>query len=104
VLDTKFVVRALPFHSTAEDDMKPVPVTVKVNPALPAPTELGLKELIAGVGFPPPPGLEAELEPHAARLPKANRHKNADTIKCAEQSCLSRCKGPPGQLVTTFDR
>ena len=41
VEDTNVVVRAEPFQSTAAPDTKPVPVTVKVNAALPARTEDG---------------------------------------------------------------
>ena len=53
VLDTNVVVRAFPFHCTVEEDTKLVPVTVRVNAAPPATTELGLKEPLAsdGVGL-----------------------------------------------------
>lgn len=48
---TNCVVRWLPFHQTVEAPMKPVPLTVSINAALPAKAELGLKLVMAGTGF-----------------------------------------------------
>ena len=44
------VVSAVEFHCTTAPEMKPVPLTVNVNPAWPAVAELGLREVIAGAG------------------------------------------------------
>ena len=44
------VVREPPFHFTVAPLTKPVPVTVKVNPAVPATALLGERLVIAGVG------------------------------------------------------
>ena len=69
VLETKVVVRALPFHWTMEDDTKFVPVTVRVKAALPASMELGFSEVSVGAGLlivnscaleVPPPGAGVE--------------------------------------------
>ena len=51
VLDTKVVVRALPFHLTIEGGLKPVPVTVSVKPGPPATAELGFRDPGASDGF-----------------------------------------------------
>src|ERR1700719_3946338 len=50
VLETNTVVRALPFHCTAEPGPKFFPVTVNVKLALPATAELGLNSVILGGG------------------------------------------------------
>jgi hypothetical protein len=42
------VVKVVPFHCTVEFETKPVPFIVKVNATLPAGTEVGLNEEIAG--------------------------------------------------------
>ena len=54
VLETKVVVRALPFHCTVEEETKLDPVTVNVKPAPPTAAELGFKDPDAsdGVGLP----------------------------------------------------
>jgi hypothetical protein len=51
VEETNVVLRSVPFQSTLETETKPVPVTVKVKPALPAAIQVGLIE--AMVGFVP---------------------------------------------------
>jgi hypothetical protein len=51
VLETKVVARALPFHTTVEDETKFVPVTVSVNAALPTNAEFGLKDAAVGMGL-----------------------------------------------------
>jgi hypothetical protein len=51
VAETYVVVRLVPFHLTTEDEMKLLPFTVKVNEALPAAAEVGLKEVAAGTGL-----------------------------------------------------
>jgi transcription initiation factor TFIIIB Brf1 subunit/transcription initiation factor TFIIB len=51
VLETKVVVRGLPFHWTVEEETKFVPVTASVNAAPPAPAELGFSELAVGDGL-----------------------------------------------------
>jgi hypothetical protein len=65
VLETKVVVRGLPFHWTVEEEMKLLPVTVSVNAAPPAAAELGFSDVATGIGLPtvnvsglevPPPG------------------------------------------------
>ena len=49
---TKIVVRALPFHLTTEPKIKPVPLTVSVNPAPPGLIASGTSGwLIKGIGF-----------------------------------------------------
>jgi hypothetical protein len=50
VLETKVVVRALPFHCTAEVGAKLLPVTVSMKLALPVTAELGLNSVIFGGG------------------------------------------------------
>ena len=69
VLETKVVERALPFHWTVEVGKKFVPVTVNVNAALPATTEVGLTVVRVGEGLStvnvcapdvPPPGAGVE--------------------------------------------
>jgi hypothetical protein len=50
VAELRVVASAEPFHSTASPDMKLVPVTVRVNPELPAVALAGDNELTAGVG------------------------------------------------------
>jgi hypothetical protein len=69
VEETKVVVRAEPFQFTFDVETKFVPLTVRVNWALPAVVELGLIEVVVGTGLlivnvcafdvppgPPPPG------------------------------------------------
>jgi hypothetical protein len=60
----KVVGRSVLFQRTTEEETKPLPVTVKVNPAEPAVMLEGDKDVSAGFGFPtvkvafavPPPG------------------------------------------------
>jgi len=52
VLETKVVVRALPFHWTVDEEIKLEPVTVNVNPAVPETTAFGFKEVTTGAGLP----------------------------------------------------
>jgi hypothetical protein len=51
VLDTKVVETWLPFHSIAEEEIKPLPDAVKVKAALPALAEFGLTPPRVGKGF-----------------------------------------------------
>jgi hypothetical protein len=51
VLETKVVVRALPFHWIVEEETKLDPVTVSVNAAPPAPAELGFSDVAVGDGL-----------------------------------------------------
>jgi hypothetical protein len=51
VLEAKVVGRALPFHSTVEEDMKLAPLTVRLNPVAPARAKLGFREAALGAGF-----------------------------------------------------
>jgi hypothetical protein len=51
VEETNVVVSPEPFHLTAELATKLVPFTVRVNWALPAVVELGLIEVVVGIGF-----------------------------------------------------
>jgi hypothetical protein len=53
VEDTYVVVRFAPFHRTTELGMKPLPLTVSVNPALPAVAKAGLRLSVAGTGLLP---------------------------------------------------
>ena len=48
LLETKVVVRALPFHCTTEAAIKPDPFTVKVKPLLPALIDEGDIDVICG--------------------------------------------------------
>jgi hypothetical protein len=48
---TYVVVRFVPFHRTTELEMKLVPFTVRVKPAPPAVTELGLRLVVVGMGL-----------------------------------------------------
>lgn len=50
-LETKVVLRALPFHRTVEEEIKFVPLTVRVRLAAPAVADVGLKEVTVGAGF-----------------------------------------------------
>jgi hypothetical protein len=49
--ETNVVVRAEPFHFTVAPETKLLPFTVKVKPALPAVTHVGLIEVVAGTGL-----------------------------------------------------
>jgi len=51
VLETKVVVRSLPFQRTTAPLTKFVPVMVSVNPPLPATAVAGLMLLIVGAGL-----------------------------------------------------
>ncbi len=51
VLETKVVVRSLPFQRTTEPLTKFVPVMTRVNPPLPATAVAGLMTVIVGVGL-----------------------------------------------------
>src|SRR5262245_20030565 len=53
--ETNEVARSVPFHRTNELDTKPFPLTVNVNPGAPAIPELGMMEVVAGIGLLPPP-------------------------------------------------
>ena len=46
---TKEVVRSLPFHWIAEDEVKLAPLTVNVNPGLPATADAGEREVMDGI-------------------------------------------------------
>jgi hypothetical protein len=48
---TYVVVRFVPFHLTTDPEMKLVPFTVRVKPAPPAVTELGLRLVVVGMGL-----------------------------------------------------
>src|SRR6266513_6226545 len=69
VLETKVVVRELPFHRTEEVETKLVPVRFKVKLGPPAKAEFGFKEARVGIGLSmvnvtaadtPPPGTGLE--------------------------------------------
>jgi hypothetical protein len=60
VPDTNVVVRALPFHSTVEDEIKFEPETVRVKSGPPANAVLGVRALTDGAGF---GGVEEPPEP-----------------------------------------
>src|SRR6267142_2098801 len=51
VADTYVVGRLVPFHRTIELVTKFVPVTVSVNPELPAVTRFGTRLVVPGTGF-----------------------------------------------------
>lgn len=51
MLETKVVVRALPFHWTVEEEMKLEPMTVRVNAEPPAVAEVGLRDEREGAGL-----------------------------------------------------
>jgi hypothetical protein len=71
VPDANVVGRALPFHSTVEEEMKFEPVTVTVNAGPPAIVLFGARELTDGAGFggvdePPEPPPQPVIEPMQA--------------------------------------
>ena len=45
------VVRAVPFHLTTDEEMKLLPVTVRVKAVLPALQDEGLRDEAAGAGL-----------------------------------------------------
>ncbi len=51
VEETKVVVRLLPFHCTTESEVKRLPLTVSVNPGLPALADAGLSFVVVGTGL-----------------------------------------------------
>ena len=51
VEETNVVVSEVPFHFTVEPETKFVPVTVNVNPLLPAMAQVGLSELMVGTAL-----------------------------------------------------
>jgi len=51
VLETKVVVRGLPFHCTVEEEMKPVPATFSVKAAPPACALVGFSDVAVGAGL-----------------------------------------------------
>jgi hypothetical protein len=51
VAETKVVARGLPFQRTTELELKPLPVTVSVNAALPAYAVAGLRLVVVGTGL-----------------------------------------------------
>ena len=51
VAETNVVVRAVPFQLTLEVDTNLVPLTVSVNWALPAVTQVGLSDVVVGTGL-----------------------------------------------------
>src|SRR5262249_34366317 len=66
VAPTNVVVRGAPFHCTTDDDTKPAPVTVSVNPLAPTVAAPGFRLLSVGAGLftvklagvdVPPPGV-----------------------------------------------
>jgi hypothetical protein len=83
VLETKVVVRALPFHWIVEEETKLDPVTVSVNAAPPAVAEPGLSEPFASDGmgwFVEPEVLGRPLHPESH--PETARHTtNSATTK-----------------------
>jgi hypothetical protein len=91
VPETKVVARALPFHSTLEDDMKFAPVTVSVKPAPPATTELGFTEPIArdGLGLGGAGGGGVLLPP-----PHPTRHTKATVYNVALTARPARSRSP----------
>jgi hypothetical protein len=64
------VVSAFPFHCAVELEMNPVPVMVSVVPFDPTTTDVGVSEVIAGVGLfaggglLPPEELDPPLQPY----------------------------------------
>jgi hypothetical protein len=92
VLETKVVVRALPFHWTVEEDTKLLPVTVSVNAAPPAVAEPGFSEPFASDGMglfvePPPKGL---CRVHPESHPETARHTTNSTITKLEDPDRNR--------------
>ena len=57
------VVRLAPFHWTTDEEMKFVPVTVRVKAEPPAEAEVGLIEVRVGAGLPIVKGTPLEVPP-----------------------------------------
>ena len=78
--DVTVVWRALPFHSTVEEEMKFDPETVKVKAGPPAVPLFGVKEMSDGAGFggmeEPPP----EPPPQPAVKARQNRVARAALV------------------------
>jgi hypothetical protein len=92
VLETKVVVRALPFHWTVEEEMKLVPVTVSVNAAPPATTELGFSEPVATEGLGLGAGGAGLLEPplHPTNHPDETKHNITPAMRKVENADRNR--------------
>jgi transcription initiation factor TFIIIB Brf1 subunit/transcription initiation factor TFIIB len=87
VVETKVVVRGLPFHWTFEEEMKLLPVTVSVNAAPPAAAELGFSEPFASDGtglFVVPELLGRPLHPES----------HAETAKHTTNSATTKLEDP----------
>src|SRR6266481_5745017 len=90
VLETKVVVRALPFHCTTEEATKLVPVTLNENAAPPADTELGFNAPVASDGtgllVEPEPAASGPLHPES-HVETARHSTDTATTKFQEPGC-----------------
>jgi hypothetical protein len=104
VPETNAVVRPEPANWTIEEAVKPEPVSVRVNPALPSRTDVGLSKVIAGTGFggggggaleaaivnaseleAPPPGEGLETETFAVPA-EAISEEPIEAVRAAEET------------------
>jgi len=109
VLETNVVARALPFHSTVEEDTKSVPLTVSVNAAPPAVVELGFRGAVASEGVGLGGGLVVRLPPpppeQPIRLPRAPVHSaspaNVESDRRKETPSNAAAKNDMPTLITS---
>src|ERR1041384_1801295 len=90
----KVVVRAAPFQFTTDPFTKPVPVTVRLNAAVPAVALDGARPLIVGTGFnrvsvPPVPVTLARVPSGNAPISPANSN-TSELLKIGRASCRER--------------
>ena len=89
-LETNVVVRAVPFHRTVEEEIKFVPLMVRVRLAAPAVADAGLKEVTvgAGFGFELPPVEPFVVPAHAERNARETITPASVAIRKTEDSFL----------------
>jgi hypothetical protein len=114
VADAKVVGRALPFHSTVEDETKFEPVTVSVNAGPPAVAVLGVNELIAGTGLlgggleppepPPHPTSEATQTMANMKVEIAGKGWPIASVRLDKLDFRKRTKRQGGDCVTHVAR
>jgi hypothetical protein len=92
--ETKVVARAEPFHSMAEEEMKPEPATVTAVAASPAVAEDGVTEATVGVAFvapdgggvveppPPPPQPARDSSAHKINAMTADAERGMGVVLC----------------------
>jgi len=90
VEETYVVVRLVPFHWTTELELKPLPMTVSVNAALPVYAVFGLRPVVVGTGLLVVKVWALEMPPPGAGVNTVTEAVPATAMSEAEIAAVNR--------------